>query len=106
MNNYKKKLSIIIPVYNEKRTIEKLLKKINELKDINKEIIVVNDASNDGTKLILEENKFFYSLLINHKKNLGKGAAIQSAQKLVKGDVVLIQDADLEYDPRDYYKML
>ena len=106
MNNFKKKLSIIIPVYNEKRTIEKLLKKINQLKDINKEIIVVNDASNDGTKLILEENKNFYSLLINHKQNLGKGATIQSAQKFVKGDVVLIQDADLEYDPRDYYKML
>ena len=106
MNNFKKKLSIIIPVYNEKRTIEKLLKKINKLIDINKEIIVVNDGSSDGTKRILEENKNFYSILINHKKNLGKGAAIQSAQKLVKGDVVLIQDADLEYDPRDYYKML
>ena len=106
MKYYKKKLSIIIPVYNEKKTIEKLLKKINQLNDINKEIIVVNDASNDGTKIVLRKNKTLYSSLINHKKNLGKGAAIKSAQKKVKGDIVIIQDGDLEYDPRDYYKML
>jgi dolichol-phosphate mannosyltransferase len=106
MNNFKKKISIIIPVYNEKKTIEKLLKKINQLDDIDKEIIVVNDGSTDGTKIILEKNKKNFSILINHKKNLGKGAAIKSAQKLIKGAVVLIQDADLEYDPRDYYKML
>ena len=106
MKYYKKKLSIIIPVYNEKKTIEKLLKKINQLNDINKEIIVVNDASNDGTKIVLQKNKTLYSSLINHKKNLGKGAAIKSAQKKVKGDIVIIQDGDLEYDPRDYYKML
>lgn len=106
MNNFKKKMSIIIPVYNEKTTIEKLLKKINQLDDIDKEIIVVNDGSTDGTKIILEKNKKNFSILINHKKNLGKGAAIKSAQKLIKGAVVLIQDADLEYDPRDYYKML
>ena len=62
MKNFKKKLSIIIPVYNEKRTIEKLLKKINKLVDINKEIIVVNDGSRDGTKRILEENRIFYSI--------------------------------------------
>ena len=106
MKNFKKKLSIIIPVYNEKRTIGKLLKKINKLKYINKEIIVVDDASTDGTKKILEKNKTFYSILITHKKNFGKGAAIKSAQKKVSGDVIIIQDADLEYDPRDYYKML
>lgn len=106
MKNNKIKLSIIIPVYNEKNTIEKLLKKIDKLQDINKEIIVVNDCSTDGTRDILENNKKYFSLMIHHKKNLGKGAAIKSAQKKIKGNVVLIQDADLEYYPSDYYKML
>ena len=100
------KLSIIIPVYNEKNTIEKLLNKIHKLRNIKKEIIVVDDASNDGSFNILKKNKNKINKLIYHKKNLGKGAAIKSAQKFVKGNVVIIQDADLEYDPADYYKLL
>jgi dolichol-phosphate mannosyltransferase len=106
MSKINKKLSIIIPVYNEKYTIQKILNKIYKLKDINKEIIIVNDGSTDGTKTILERNKKKIKHLLNHKKNRGKGAAIQTAQKLVKGDIVLIQDADLEYEPSDYYKLL
>ena len=101
-----KKLSIIIPVYNEKHTIQKLLKKINKLKNLKKEIIVINDGSTDGTKEILEKNKKKITHLVNHKKNQGKGAAIQTAQKLVKGEIVLIQDGDLEYDPSDYHRLL
>ncbi len=101
-----KKLSIIIPVYNEKHTIQKLLNKIYKLRNLNKEIIVINDASTDGTKEILNKNKKKITRLINHKKNQGKGAAIQTAQKLVQGDIVLIQDGDLEYDPTDYIKLL
>jgi glycosyltransferase involved in cell wall biosynthesis len=66
----------------------------------------VNDASYDGSTNILNKNKNKISKLIHHKKNLGKGAAIKSAQKFVKGNVVIIQDADLEYDPKDYYKLL
>jgi len=106
MSKFNKKLSIIIPVYNEKHTIQKLLNKIYKLKNIKKEIIVVNDASTDGTKEILEKNKKKITHLINHKKNQGKGAAIQTAQKLVQGEIVLIQDGDLEYDPSDYKKLL
>ena len=106
MKKFNKKLTIIIPVYNEKNTIQKLLNKIYKLKNLKKEIIVVNDASTDGTKEILDKNKKKITHLITHKKNLGKGAAIKSAQKLVKGDFVIIQDADLEYDPSDYAKLL
>jgi dolichol-phosphate mannosyltransferase len=100
------KLSIIIPVYNEKNTVEKILNKIYNLKDIKKEIIVVDDASYDGSSNILKNNISKIDKLIHHKKNLGKGAAIKSAQKLVKGNIVIIQDADLEYDPNDYRKLL
>lgn len=106
MKKFNKKLSIVIPVYNEKNTIEKLLIKIHQLTRINKEIIIVDDCSNDGTREILEINKKKITKLIYHKKNIGKGGAIKSAQKFVKGDVVIIQDADLEYDPSDYYKLL
>jgi len=106
MIKFNNKLSIIIPVYNEKNTIEKILNKIHRLRDIKKEIIVVDDASNDGSINILKKNKNNITKLIYHKKNLGKGAAIKSAQKFVKGNIVVIQDADLEYDPMDYYKLL
>jgi dolichol-phosphate mannosyltransferase len=106
MIKFNTKLSIIIPVYNEKKTIEKLLKKIHKLNDVKKEIIVVDDASYDGSTSILKKNKNKFAKLIHHKKNLGKGAAIKSAQKFVKGNVVIIQDADLEYDPKDYYRLL
>ena len=100
------KLSIIIPIYNEKNTIEKLLNKIHKLKDLKKEIIVVDDASYDGSTNILKKNKNKITKIIYHKKNRGKGAAIKSAKKFVKGNIVIIQDADLEYDPKDYYKLL
>ena len=106
MSSFNKKLSIIIPVFNEKHTIQKILNKIYNLKNLKKEIIVVNDASSDGTKEILNRNKKKITYLIHHKKNLGKGAAIQTAKKFIKGDVVIIQDADLEYDPGDYMKLL
>lgn len=106
MIKFKKKLSIIIPVYNEKNTIEKILKKIHKLTNLKKEIIVVNDASSDGSTDILNKNKNKITKLIHHKKNLGKGAAIKTAKKFIKGNVVIIQDADLEYDPADYYKLL
>ena len=106
MKKFDLKLSIIVPVYNEKKTINQILNKIHKLKRINKEIIVIDDGSNDGTVKILKENKNKITKLVHHKKNKGKGAAIKSAQKFIKGDVVIIQDADLEYNPNDYYKLL
>jgi glycosyltransferase involved in cell wall biosynthesis len=101
------KLSIIIPVFNEINTIERIVDKINELQDLNKEIIIVDDFSNDGTTLLLNSNiyKKVYKI-IYHQKNLGKGAAIKSAKDFVSGDIVIIQDADLEYDPKDYYNLM
>ena len=105
------KLSIIIPCYNEKNTIENILKKINQslsnYKILNYEIIIVDDCSNDGTTKLLknltfDENRQIYF----HDNNLGKGAAIQTALKYITGDITLIQDADLEYDPLDYNKLL
>tara|TARA_B100001123_G_C15220149_1_gene990924 strand:- start:381 stop:1079 length:699 start_codon:yes stop_codon:yes gene_type:complete len=93
-------LTIIIPVYNEIKTIEKLLSKVLSI-NINKQVIVIDDASNDGTNEILQKYKNKINQLIFHKKNLGKGACIKSAQKYIEGEFVGIQDADLEYDPND-----
>ena len=99
------KLTIIIPVYNEIKTIEKLIKKILKI-NIYKQLIIVDDGSSDGTQLVLKKYKKFINKLIIHKKNRGKGAAIISGQKYVKGKYVAIQDADLEYDPRDLKKII
>lgn len=106
MAYFVKKLSIIIPVYNEKKTIQKLLNKVFAIKNLIKEVIVIDDFSTDGTRNILNKNKSKINKLIFHKQNLGKGAAIQSGKKFITGDVVIIQDADLEYNPKDYFKLL
>ncbi len=100
-----KLLTVIIPVYNESKTITKILDKVIKTK-ISKQIIVVDDCSTDDSKKkILNFKSKIYKIII-HKKNLGKGAAIQSAQKFIKGKYTIIQDADLEYNPNDYFKIL
>ena len=100
------KVSIIIPVYNEEKTILKIINKILQLKNINKELIVVNDGSTDNTKKLLSKFSNKRIRIINHSKNSGKGAAIRTAQKHVTGTHVIIQDADLEYEPTDYENLL
>ena len=96
------KLTIIIPVFNEIQSLKILLNKVLGTK-INKQIIVVDDFSSDGSReLLINQFKDKINKLILHKKNLGKGAAIISAKNYINGDYIIIQDADLEYDPSQY----
>jgi glycosyltransferase involved in cell wall biosynthesis len=99
------KLSVLIPIYNEKGTIEDLLKKVNQVK-IDKEIIVVDDGSTDRTPEILQNLKDYYDKLILMPNNTGKGFAIRKALEHASGDIIIIQDGDLEYDPNDYHKLV
>jgi len=101
-------LTIIVPVYNEKKFIRVLLKKLIKIIKIKKQIIIIDDGSSDGTTEILKKeflNNKSISKIIFHKKNSGKGSAIRSAQRFIKGDLVVIQDADLEYNPKDIIKI-
>ena len=93
----------MIPVYNEADTILETLSRVADVK-LEKEIIVVDDCSTDGTRDILKKAPGIVLLL--HEKNMGKGMAIRSALKEVTGDIVIIQDADLEYDPNDYHAVI
>tara|TARA_B000000565_G_C23760395_1_gene368198 strand:+ start:422 stop:1114 length:693 start_codon:yes stop_codon:yes gene_type:complete len=100
-------ISIIIPVFNEEKTVIDLLKKVNKQKsgDYFLEIIVINDGSSDDSKKLLTNNKDLYSKFINLEKNLGKGGAVIEGLKVARGDFILFQDADLEYNPEDYKKI-
>lgn len=114
-------LSVVIPAYNEKRTIEEILYRVQQV-DVEKEIIIVDDGSTDGTRDILrdiEEAETSYSIsgsdrildpspirVFYHEENAGKGAALNTGFTEVRGDVMIIQDADLEYDPQDYMEMI
>ena len=102
------KLSIIIPVYNEEKTISEIIRRVRAvpLENIEKEIIVVNDGSTDRTEEILKDFATSDIIVLRHEKNLGKGAAIKSALSKVSGEAIIIQDADLEYDPKDMEKIL
>ena len=101
-------LSVLMPVYNEEQTLIEIIERVRDV-DINKEIILVDDGSRDGTRDILRDKvegqypdvKVFY-----HEKNKGKGAAIRTAIEKATGDILLIQDADLEYDPKEFHALL
>jgi glycosyltransferase involved in cell wall biosynthesis len=101
------KLSVIMPVYNERPTIEAIIDQVNAV-NLADEIIVVDDGSTDGTREILKEiaDQSSNIQLILHEKNQGKGAAVRTGIEAAKAELVLIQDADLEYDPRDYVNLL
>ena len=107
-------ISIIVPVYNEEKTVKEILEKINKLDfwskntNLNKEIIVVDDKSIDGTVEKLKNLKDTGKIdnLIFHEINQGKGAAIRSGLKEAVGEIIIIQDADLEYDPKDYSRLI
>jgi glycosyltransferase involved in cell wall biosynthesis len=101
-------LSIIIPVYNEKKYLKKILAKVDLQKiSLEKDIILVDDCSTDGTRKILEqlEKRRKYKIYY-HKKNGGKGTAVRTGLSHATGDVIIIQDSDLEYSPSDYPKLL
>ena len=96
------KLSIVIPIYNERETLETLIAKVNSV-DYDKEILLIDDFSSDGTREVLKkyENKENFQVLY-HDHNQGKGAALRTGFSNVNGDIIIIQDADLEYNPADY----
>ena len=96
------KLSIIIPCFNEIRTIDKLLKAVKSSPISEKEIIIVNDGSNDGTTEFLKSIKDPEMLIIHHQQNKGKGAALRTGFSKASGDICIVQDADLEYDPQEF----
>ena len=101
------KLSVVIPVYNEKRTIREIVQRV-KIVDIDKEIVLVDDYSTDGTREILknEIEKDSLCRVFYHNKNMGKGSALRTGFSHVTGDVVVVQDADLEYDPNEYHRLL
>ncbi|MDP3766168.1 MAG: glycosyltransferase family 2 protein [Nanoarchaeota archaeon] len=102
------KISVIVPVYNEEKTILEVIKGIREIKvkNASKEIIIIDDFSTDGTRAILKKIKGNFTKIFYHKKNMGKGAAIRTALKHATGTIIAIQDADLEYSPKNIANLI
>lgn len=99
------KLTIIIPVFNEEKTIKQIVAKVLKT-DFNKEIIIVNDGSTDNTGKILKKITNRKITVITHLENFGKGQSLKSGIEKLTGDIIIIQDADLEYDPSDYNELI
>lgn len=101
------KLSVVIPVFNERNTVAEILRRVNNV-PIDKELIVVDDFSTDGTREMLAEclNEHSNLTVLHHDRNRGKGCALRTGFAVARGEYVIVQDADLEYDPEDYSKLL
>ena len=100
------KISVVMPVYNEAKTVRELIKRVEDV-DLEKEIIIVDDCSTDGTSNILKGlDKNPGIRVLYHDKNMGKGAALRTGFKHITGDIVIIQDADLEYNPQEYHRLI
>ena len=102
------KVSVIVPAYNEKGTILDILTEVNlqKIEAVEFEVIVVDDCSTDGTSNLLEDNTDLYTSLVKLEKNVGKGAAVKAGLECASGDFILFQDADMEYRPDEYKKLL
>lgn len=103
--NFQGKLSVIVPVYNEAGTLSEIVGKV-EAVELEKEIIIVDDGSTDGTRDVVAQLPYDNVKKLYHDKNRGKGAAIRTAIPHVTGDIVVFQDADLEYDPKEYLDLI
>lgn len=100
-------ISIVIPCFNERDFIQEIVNRVKNVSIPNKEIIVIDDCSTDGTReIIRDEIEREVTRVVYHEKNMGKGAALRSGFRVTKGDIVIIQDADLEYDPNEYTKSI
>ena len=101
------KISVVIPCFNEMNTIELIIEKIKNQTNFDKEIIIIDDFSTDGTREILKKNLYnSVDKIIFNEKNFGKGYSVRQGIKYASGEIILIQDADLEYDPIDYPKLI
>lgn len=99
------KLSVVMPVYNEIRTIEEIIRRVKAV-DIDKEIVIVDDYSTDGTREYLQKISDPLIRVFFHEKNMGKGASVRTGVAAAAGDVIVIQDADLEYNPQEYHQLI